>query len=426
MSTKNIINPTKNSVVTNERGAALVVALIMLVVMTTMGATLTFTSIVEGWLSANYRDSKQSFYVAEAGIGIAIQEFNHGEADFSDADGWSDGIGNARTKSGALLTSDGSKMGDYTIVVTDPTGANPTIRSTGFVPGDFAGAAQRTVEVTLESESLFSMAAFGVEGVKLNSNARTDSYDSRLGYYGGGNVGSDGDVGTNSIAYGAIHLDSNARVYGDAVIGPGGNTDRAITLSGNATITGEKRAAEVTPLSITAPTSLPHEGHINLDGNYEYTITASGEYYSIELSSNSILIIDRDVTIYISGDLSLNSNSELRIINDAEVKIYVGGKISLDSNTQINNHGRDPTKLAIFGTDSATIVDANSNSDFYGTIYSPNAEINLDSNARIFGAIFGRTVNLDSNVRIHFDVALLDADDPSSRHTIAFWKEVVN
>lgn len=55
-------------IIHNEQGVALIVALLMLVVIMAMGIAATNTSIVEGWLSANYRSSKQAFHVAEAGL----------------------------------------------------------------------------------------------------------------------------------------------------------------------------------------------------------------------------------------------------------------------------------------------------------------------------------------------------------------------
>jgi len=57
----------RKGIITDQQGTALVVALLMLVVMTAMGITATNTSIVETWLSANYRSSNQAFYIAEAG-----------------------------------------------------------------------------------------------------------------------------------------------------------------------------------------------------------------------------------------------------------------------------------------------------------------------------------------------------------------------
>ncbi len=52
----------------DERGIALIVVLLMLLVFTAMGIGASNLSIVEGWLAANYRSTKQAFHVAEAGI----------------------------------------------------------------------------------------------------------------------------------------------------------------------------------------------------------------------------------------------------------------------------------------------------------------------------------------------------------------------
>ena len=54
-------------------------------------------------------------------------------------------------------------------------------------------------------------------------------------------------------------------------------------------------------------------------------------------------------------------------------------------------------------------VDFDSNSEIFGTIYAPNAHIEIDSNFRLYGSLIARSVRLDSNSRIHFDEALLNA-----------------
>lgn len=52
----------------NEKGIALITSLMMLFAITSMGIAATNLSVVEGWLSSNYRSSKQSFQIADAGI----------------------------------------------------------------------------------------------------------------------------------------------------------------------------------------------------------------------------------------------------------------------------------------------------------------------------------------------------------------------
>lgn len=57
----------ENSVLRDQSGAALVIALIMIIVLTLIGLASTFTSIFEIKLSGNKRGSTDAFYTAEGG-----------------------------------------------------------------------------------------------------------------------------------------------------------------------------------------------------------------------------------------------------------------------------------------------------------------------------------------------------------------------
>lgn len=58
----------ENSVLRDQSGAALVIALIMIIVLTLIGLASTFTSIFEIKLSGNKRGSTDAFYTADGGI----------------------------------------------------------------------------------------------------------------------------------------------------------------------------------------------------------------------------------------------------------------------------------------------------------------------------------------------------------------------
>ncbi|MBU1208123.1 MAG: pilus assembly PilX N-terminal domain-containing protein [Proteobacteria bacterium] len=78
---------TDKHIIHDEQGIALITALLMLLVITAMGIAATNLSIVEGWLSANYRSSKQAFHVAEAGLEL-MKYYLRNDAN-TDSSGWS-------------------------------------------------------------------------------------------------------------------------------------------------------------------------------------------------------------------------------------------------------------------------------------------------------------------------------------------------
>ncbi len=68
----------KNSILKNQSGAALVIALIMMIVLTLIGLASIFTSTFEMKISGNKRGSTNAFYRGESGIQVVtanIQNF---------------------------------------------------------------------------------------------------------------------------------------------------------------------------------------------------------------------------------------------------------------------------------------------------------------------------------------------------------------
>ena len=272
---------------------------------------------------------------------------------------------------------------------------------------------------------------FGDEELDFDSNAYVDSYDSRDGDYGGSNMGSEGHVGTNGTHYGCIDMDSNARIYGNAVSGPESTPEDVIITRGNAEIFGAMDSlSEPNDMpSVPLPEGLPYMGDYFLGGNDTDTISLSGEYASFRLDSNALVTIAADVTLYITGEFSMLSNTVLEIDPGISATIYLGGSFIQDSNTQINNLSEDPTNLLIMGTDSFNgEMNWNSNSELWGAVYVPRADIHLNSNADFYGSISGKSFDCNSNAKIHYDLALaalvLDGAD-GTPFTVKSWQEVI-
>jgi len=61
----------------NQNGAALVVALIMMIVLTLIGLASTFTSTLEMKLSGNKRGSTDAFYAADSGLQATLANLNN-------------------------------------------------------------------------------------------------------------------------------------------------------------------------------------------------------------------------------------------------------------------------------------------------------------------------------------------------------------
>lgn len=416
----------------HERGSVFIVALLVIVIMLLLSMPFLFK------LSAQYKTTDKSFKVlaatnlAEAGAERAIWELNHG--DISTWNGDSD----LRTMIiSSFQGAGGTSIGDIEISVSDPEGETPIILATGQVPTIGTMTVDRTISVVLEREggtSLFDYGVFGDEGVELEGNAEVDSYDSRDGLYGGENVNSNGDTGTNSSDYGCIDLSNNAKLYGIAFSGPGSDPDNVILTRHNSEIFGEKQAlSDIKELpSVTPPGGLPSMGDYYLGSNDEDTISENGEYSSFLLRSNAEVTVTADVTLYITGEFSMRSNTKLEIADGVSVTIYLGGSFEQRSNTRINNLSQNPLTLIVLGTDSFNgEMEWNSNSDFWGAVYVPQADVEFESNSHFYGSIVAKSMELDSNAKLHYDEALVEFDAPvggggSSNYAVKSWQEKIN
>jgi hypothetical protein len=219
----------------------------------------------------------------------------------------------------------------FSYAVTGDLDSGYTIESTGI-----AGQAERKVTCTLQVQGPFEAAIFTKNGMQLKNSAIVDWF----------NYGSDDEImqiGTNSVSPGSIGLRNSSTIYGDVAVGVGGNTAVVIDDYG-ATITGDTRALkEEYPMPpITVPQwllSLPSSGTIQNDA----TVTNSSTYTSINLKNSKTLVIDGDVTLYVTGGIILGNSAELQIENNASLILYLGGNLEGKNSSTINNLTQNAT-----------------------------------------------------------------------------------
>lgn len=427
----------------SERGAVLVFSLIVIVTLCIItGAILKF-AIQENQNTLRSANMLSAINVAEAAVEKAMWELNYNSGSFSEDSGWTSG--SSEYFSGALQTSTGENVGDYELNVYNASSNNPVVEATAYVPSQAYPRGKRTVRAVLtkESSSGFTMAAFGVDSVTMCGGASTDSYDSRdfEDADGDGNpdsFDSNGDVGTNATGAGVIDINGTSKVDGDVFIGESGDT--ATAVDNNGTITGsiEAQTTNFTPESITAPTDLVDRGTISMGNNSTLTISESGEYDGIELGKNSVITIENDVVLYVTGDLFFKKDSSIDIAEGGSLTLYLDGGLRWNKDGDFNNTSKDPTKLIIYGTEDYTDDDSIGEGEdgdieygisirkdtlFYGVIYAPNASITVRKDSEIYGAVIGKNIDVRKDTAIHYDEALGALGGGSEKYTIVYWQE---
>ena len=412
--------------VLNEKGAALLIALTIMLALTLLGAAATMTSSIEINIAGNQRKSIKAFYAADAGIEHAKALLFDGTV--SDAGSQNDPNWN----NGNSYTSWGF---DNTFTILHKLeGGNVALDSKGnplYVvssTGNSLNSALQQIEAVMKLtySSAFDFGVFGDEGITLNGNGEVDSYDSDLGSYSA-TQGTNVDVGTNAIGANAIDLNGNASIKGNAVVGPGGNTGTDISINGGAEITGNKQVAshekDLTPP--TPPTTPFLSTNYSLTANNQdiWNGGTTHDYDSITISGNAKLTINGDVTIYVS-DLSISANAFIDIASGGSLTIYFTNSLSIGGNGIMNNN-QTPSDLLIYGTQTAANISISGNGDLYGAIYAPEADISVTGNGDIYGSLAGNTVTISGNGDVHYDEALADIQDHSQPEDIVLisWRE---
>jgi hypothetical protein len=168
-------------------------------------------------------------------------------------------------------------------------------------------------------------------------------------------------------------------------------------------------------------------GNIRLSGGKQVTFNFGTTSGSPDPSKNYI-------ELYVTGDFTTrgsgSTDGSVVIVNGVNVKIYVAGDLNFSGNGLINYNNK-ASSLEIYGisppdgtTQTFTLA---GNSDFYGTVYAPGADLKLaggGSSGEFVGSFTGKSAFLNGTTQIRYDEAL-DGTGRISSFKIAAWFEDV-
>jgi len=383
-----------------SEGSTLVVVVLLMAAVAML--SLSFLTVLRSSQNENNgsRESISALYACEAGVTLAIDELRGG------------GDGTIGSKQSP------ESIGGQAFWVTALDIGDGRTSLTAYGRDD---RSEVGVEVVVQQtpQGFFRWAAFGEENLHMDSNARTDSYDSSLGDYasqavnGSGSnqhANTEGDVGSN----GSISMDSNIGVYGDASPGPGESVSGDLgNITGNTTpmaSTIELPEIVVPSIALTAASYTVSGPTTLTSGNYNWTDFTVNNSRTLTIIGPAKIVVT-NFTLKSGATLLVNASS-------GPVEFFVLDDFKLNSNTTIQSSSQDPSHIAfnllsdnildpgIDVTFDEDLVDFDSGSKLYGTIFAPSAEITIDSNFELFGAMVARRVDLNSNCRIHYDERL--------------------
>jgi len=376
-----------------RRGAALIVAVLFMLVLGGMAASLAVLNATFHKEHSRSREEARSFYAAEAGANEALAVL----------------MERGRAEAEALVYP--RSLGEATYRVEVAFGdADPAVRADRVRLRSVGNAGVRPVGVELMLERVrngdFGRAIAGDESVLLETGCMVDSYDSGDGPYptAVAYANSAGHVASNDD----IVFQANVAVYGDVMAGPMGTVDDSAT---GITVDGEVGMAEA--LIGFDPVVVPGFLSSGSQAVIATTLTLTGDVYytDIDIDAGTLVIVGPARVVL--DDLDLDSMSELQIdATNGPVEIYGTGDFFLAENSDITVTTPQPRDVALYLTGSnmgtgTDMIILDSDGDFHGTIYAPDARIDVDNEFHVYGAVKARSVQLEFDGEVHFDEDLL-------------------
>jgi hypothetical protein len=84
-----------------------------------------------------------------------------------------------------------------------------------------------------------------------------------------------------------------------------------------------------------------------------------------------------------------------------------------------------PKNLKIYGLDGCESMIFKNSSDFYGTIYAPNADIEMNNSADVYGSVIAKNFDQKNSASFFYDASLRDVSvkDEAVRFVVTDWHE---
>lgn len=413
----------------DPRGAALVIAMLVMAVLLLAGTTFMTISSTESSIALNEQVSTQALSLAEAGLHRAMGKLDN-PISYPNPTDTNSSLGNGtftstvstptpqycpgNTARAVVVTSSVPVRGSSAKAQIAATADKFFLYTTLFRYGAFA-----TVPNTIVAGSNSSI--FGYDRTEselwVGENSYVDSFDSTKGPYTpspttanrteAGRIGGNGDV----------TLDGNVQVKGPVQAGDAIHVGSGTTVSGgttqnlgaSATSPGDQFPRIAPPVTPSSGLSLYQANWIITPGTYQWT--------SLTIPSNSSLVPASNgvVTIYITGNISLGDNVTLGSFPSTNMRIIMKSDASLTSTAAAD----------------MTSFSAGSNFTFYGGLYGRNANVSIGGGSHVYGSVIGRTTWLQTGTQLHYDQAMMASQVCSASTTGKYvvqpgtWREVI-
>ena len=371
-----------------RKGSSLVLVMCTIVILLIVGAGLSSLGMHDRLRAVRSSSDIAARCAADAGLTKAVFEMNQMLKDKT----WDSS--NLPQVMDAMLSNCDATF-SYTIT------GNPT---SGYVVESIGnhGWSHKKVTATVRAKGLFDYGILAQDTITLKSGTIVDGYDSSTP----GEDDVSANIATTSTDEGSIDLSSGTTVDGEVLVGVEGAYLPTIT-----------------------PPSLPDMGAITVEtGTLTIGTEDSGTYTSIDMKQGTTLEVGGggEVILYVTGDIDMGQDSELIIQPGTSLVIYLDGNFYARNSTGINNTTEDSTNFVLYGTGEEQIIDLKAQSEWYGAVYAPNADLTIRSGADVYGSFITSSFQTTGGgTYIYYDAALQDVSetDVAAYFEVDRWQE---
>lgn len=405
----------------NENGAVLVIALMFMAILGLLGTTAFVITSTDLQVGGNYRANAESFYDADAGVNYAIGKMEEGLKANPQTFTLPPDIGNTSTLSYTV-------PGGFSFLISAITKtATNTYSFTST--GSSSANAQTVLTVTFERDPAINYAAFGDQKLDTKNGGSTLSYDSSSpdpakNTPSESNSTHEADVGSNDW----LVTHNGALIDGSGVFGE--KADGSPTTNG---INGGTIFYGTTPVNAGRIDPDPL-GVLNAGGVFDPTTYSASNDNDLVSGlgssiSGTITLVGNpgaDVANYYLTAITLNNGETLTIDTTySNIRIFLTGGIELKNGSSVVMYPESErfaaTKFAIF-SNSTSEIDFKHDTLFTGLVYAPNAPVEIKNSADVYGAIWGKNVDIKNTGALYYDSALRDKYF-SNNLSLTTWKD---
>jgi len=359
-------------------------SLCVVVIFTALGTAFLTRSLGENLIGHRSAARQAAFYLAEGGLDQASV--------------------NLRTLDDVTDDVLTNTLPTGTFHISNPPASLGNGRWQIFSDGDSQGEHARLEAIfELTPQSLFQFAMFGDQGVTVNGNVQTDSYNSQLGPYNSNpasptyNQSQHGDVGTSSTTSGSIDLGSSVLIKGQLTVGPNvADPQSVVTGFDPSLVTANPKVVSATlpyPMPVVAVPFGLLCPDLTVSSQQTVTLSPAGGmlnngtycYRDLEVKGGGTLTASGPVAVYLTYQLTLRGNATVGVPSTPSNMLFLMA----------------PTSDAVLQPEVLT-----GSSVFYGAIYGPEATIRIQGNASVFGSVIAKDVYTTGSASIHYDQAL--------------------